>query len=73
MTVALALVILALPFAVAVAVSWAAHRDGTLRFLPDLFTADYESYRAGQDLDAIRTRFERHPTWPSPGVSGERR
>ena len=33
--------------------------------------ADYR--RTGHDLDAVRTRFERHPAWPASGVTGERR
>ncbi|WKG02957.1 hypothetical protein [Mycolicibacterium sp. HK-90] len=73
MTVAIALIILASPFVVAAAVSWAAHRDGTLRFRMDLFAPDYESYRAGHELDAIRTRFERQPFWPTAGASGDHR
>ncbi|WP_441959517.1 hypothetical protein [Mycolicibacterium houstonense] len=80
MTVAIALIILASPFVVAAAVSWAARRNNLMRFRLDLFDIpfrvgqpDYESYRAGHDLDAIRTRFERQPSWPSAGASGERR
>ncbi|MUL84105.1 MULTISPECIES: hypothetical protein [unclassified Mycolicibacterium] len=80
MTVALALIILISPFAVAAAVSWAAQRSNVLRFRLDLFDipfnlerGDYETYRAGHDLDAIRTRFEYHPTRPGAGASGERR
>ena len=76
MTVALALSILILPFAVAAAVSWAAHRGNVLRFRLDLFDLempDYETYRAGHDLEAIRSRFERRPSWPSAGALGERR
>lgn len=76
MTVALALIILISPFAVAAAVSWAAQRSNVLRFRLDLFDLnqpDYETYRAGHDLDAIRSRFERQPSWPSAGALGERR
>ncbi|OBG88164.1 hypothetical protein A5699_17795 [Mycobacterium sp. E802] len=76
MTVALALFILISPIAVAAVVSWAAHRDNVLRFRLDVFDIrqpDYEAYRADQDLDAVRTRFERQPCWPSAGASGERR
>ncbi|MHC9295534.1 hypothetical protein ACRCUN_23980 [Mycobacterium sp. LTG2003] len=73
MTVALALLILISPFVVAAALSWAAHRDGILRFRMDLFAPDYDSYRAEHELDAIRTRFEHDPVWPSAGVLGERR
>jgi hypothetical protein len=28
---------------------------------------DSDSRRIGHDLDAVRTRFEQHPTWPSSG------
>lgn len=76
MSVALALIILISPFAVATAVGWAARRSNILRFRLDLFDIDqpdYESYRAGHDLDAVRSRFEHHPAWPSAGVLGERR
>lgn len=87
MTVALALLILISPFAVAAALSWAAHRNGALRLRLDQFRMsapmvgrlfenappDYEAYRVEHDLDAIRTRFEHDPVWPSAGVLGERR
>lgn len=76
MTVALALIILISPLAVAAAVGWAAQRSNILRFRLDLFDIpfnDYETYRAGHDLDAVRSRFEHHPSWPSAGVLGERR
>lgn len=76
MTVALALIILISPFAVAAAVAWAAQRSNVLRFRLDLFDTsqpDYEAYRAGHELDAIRSRFEHQPAWPNPGVLGERR
>ncbi|TGD86116.1 hypothetical protein BayCH28_18980 [Mycolicibacterium sp. CH28] len=35
--------------------------------------SDADERRINHDLDAIRTRFEEHPAWPSPGVLGERR
>lgn len=76
MTVAIALIILTSPFVVAAAVSWAAQRSNILRFRLDLFDInqpDYEAYRAGHDLDAIRSRFESQPSWPSAGALGERR
>lgn len=82
MTVALALLIMASPFVVATALSWAAHRSGILRIQPDQFRtyaplagrlADYDTQRAEQDLDAVRTRFEQRPSWPSAGALGERR
>ena len=34
---------------------------------------DADARRVEHDLDAVRTRFENHPVWPSPGVLGERR
>ncbi|MGV0744280.1 hypothetical protein [Mycolicibacterium sp. XJ870] len=72
MTVALALMILVSPFAVAAALAWAAHRGGNLRIQLDQFP-DYDASRTQHDLDAIRTRFEHDPVWPSAGVLGERR
>jgi hypothetical protein len=38
-----------------------------------LFADDADVRRINHDLDAVRTRFEQHPTWPSSGVLGERR
>ncbi|QEN16301.1 hypothetical protein ACRDU6_29605 [Mycolicibacterium sp. ELW1] len=38
-----------------------------------LFADDADLRRISHDLDAVRTRFEHHPTWPSSGVLGERR
>lgn len=82
MTYALALLIMASPFLVAAALSWAAHRSGILKVHLDQFRvfaplagrmADYDTYRAEHDLDAIRTRFEQHPAWPTAGALGERR
>jgi hypothetical protein len=34
---------------------------------------DADARRVGHDLDAVRTRFEQHPVWPSSGAIGERR
>ena len=34
---------------------------------------DRHSYRVQHDLDAIRTRFEQQPRWPSSSATGERR
>lgn len=34
---------------------------------------DADQRRISHDLDAVRTRFEQHPVWPSSGVLGERR
>ena len=38
-----------------------------------LFTDDADARRISHDLDAMRSRFEQHPTWPSSGALGERR
>jgi hypothetical protein len=38
-----------------------------------LFVDDADQRRVDHDIDAIRTRFEHHPAWPSSGVLGERR
>lgn len=88
MTTALALLILGSPFAVAAALSWAAHRTGSLRFRLDqlrmagpmsgrFFSADLaddpDLRRIEHDVDAVRTRFERQPSWPASGAVGERR
>jgi hypothetical protein len=84
MTIALAFLILIAPFALAAALGWAAHRSGALRLHLDqfrfsapmvgrLFDDDRDLYRVEHDLDAVRTRFERHPVWPASGALGERR
>ena len=75
--------ILLAPFALAALLSWAANRSGSLRLHLDQFRLaapmagrlfeDRDSYRVQHDLDAIRTRFERQPTWPSSTATGERR
>ncbi len=84
MTTALTFLILIAPFAVAAALSWAAHRSGSPatahRPVPDgrpmsgrFFEDDRDAYRVEHDVDAIRTRFEQQPFWPSSGAMGERR
>jgi hypothetical protein len=84
MTTALTFLILIAPFAVAAALGLAAHRSETLRFHLDqfkvsapmwgrLFDDDRDAYRIEHDVDAIRTRFEKQPSWPSSGATGERR
>lgn len=88
MTVALLTLVLISPFALAVALGWAAHRTGVLRWHLDQFrisapmtgrmfsddwSVDRDMYRTAHDLDAVRTRFEEHPVWPSSGAVGERR
>lgn len=88
MTTALTFLILIAPLAVAVTLSWAAHRNGYLRlrldqfrmagpmsgrfFGPDL-ADDRDSFRIDHDIDAVRTRFERQPFWPASGSSSEAR
>ncbi|CAN3131092.1 hypothetical protein ACNUDN_24480 [Mycobacterium sp. smrl_JER01] len=83
MSIVSAFLILLAPFAVAGVLGWAAHRSGTLRVRLDQFRwaapmtgplfDDRDSYRVRHDVDAIRTRFEEHPNWPSSGASSERR
>ncbi|ULE35101.1 hypothetical protein [Mycobacterium sp. IDR2000157661] len=84
MSTALTILILIAPPAAAVAFGWAARRSGVLRFRLDqfrmaapmagrLFTDDRDVLRMEHDLEAIRTRFEHHPIWPSSGALGERR
>ncbi|MEH3141517.1 MAG: hypothetical protein PGN37_15330 [Mycobacterium kyogaense] len=84
MSIALTFLILAAPFALAAGLTWAAHRTGVLRLHRDqfriaaplagrLFTDDRDLTRVTHDVDAIRTRFEQHPSWPSSTATGERR
>jgi len=84
MTTALTFLILIAPFAVAAALGLAVRRSETLRFHLDqfkvsapmwgrLFDDDRDAYRIEHDVDAIRTRFEKQPFWPSSGATGERR
>ena len=84
MTTALTLLILIAPFAVAAALSWAAHRSDSLRIrfhqfrwstptMGRLFEDDRDGFRIAHDVDAVRTRFEQQPYWPDSGVRGERR
>jgi hypothetical protein len=84
MTVLLTTLILIAPFALATALSWAAHRSHALRWRTDqfpasapmvgrLFNDDRDTFRAQHDADAIRTRFEQNPSWPASGALGERR
>jgi hypothetical protein len=71
MDVILTFLILASPFAVAVAFSWAAHR----RHPGHAYLAGVaeDDYRVEHDLAAIHSRFERNPVWPLSGAMGERR
>jgi hypothetical protein len=84
MTTALTFLLLISPFVVVAALTWAAHRSGTLRFRLDqfrmaapmagrLFEDDRDLLRVQHDVDAVRTRFEQQPAWPSSGATGERR
>mgnify|MGYP000964587269 CR=1 FL=1 len=85
MSTALTFLILIAPFAVAVELGWAARRSGILRFGTHQFTWSApmtgrlsgsgigDDPRVAHEVEAIRTRFERHPTWPSSGALGERR
>jgi hypothetical protein len=78
--------VLLAPFGVVAAIAAVSHRDGTLRLHAGQFMLaaplvgrlydegyDADARRVEHDLDAVRTRFENHPVWPSPGVLGERR
>ena len=84
MTTALTFLILIAPLAVAVALSWAAHRNGSLRLRLDqfrmagpmsgrFFDDDRDTFRVDHDADAVRTRFEKQPFWPSSGSLSEGR
>ncbi|KMO79761.1 hypothetical protein BST22_14235 [Mycolicibacterium chubuense] len=84
MSIALTFLILSLPFALAAALTWAAHRSGVLRLHREqfrfaaplagrLFEDDRDLSRVAHDVDAIRTRFERQPSWPRSSATGERR
>ncbi|MDA2889725.1 hypothetical protein PDG61_02245 [Mycolicibacterium sp. BiH015] len=83
MSTALAFLILISPFALAALLTWAANRSGSLRLHIDQFRwaapmtgrlfEDRDSDRVLHDVDAIRTRFEEHPSWPVSSASGERR
>ena len=86
LTFLLLTVVLLAPFGVVAAIAAVSHRDGTLRLHGAQFMVaaplvgrlyhdvdDADARRVEHDVDAIRTRFENHPVWPSPGVLGERR
>jgi hypothetical protein len=79
-------VVLLAPFGVVAAIAAVSHRDGTLRLHGARFMLaaplvgrlyhnvdDADARRVEHDLDAVRTRFEKHPVWPSSGALGERR
>ena len=66
--------ILMAPFVVAVALGWAAHRSDGIRGGRGRLSGDSsDAIRMEHELDAIRTRFERRPAWPTSGALGERR
>jgi hypothetical protein len=73
MNMLLTFLILTAPFALAASLSWASHRGRPLRAYLAGVAEDRDDYRVEHDLDAIRTRFERNPTWPASGAKGERR
>lgn len=85
LTFLLLTVLLLAPFGVVAAIAMASHRDGTLRLHAAQFRVsapmvgrlfddgDADVRRVNHDLDAVRTRFEQHPVWPSSGARGERR
>ncbi|HUL98760.1 MAG TPA: hypothetical protein VLU24_04935 [Mycobacterium sp.] len=84
MTVLITLSILMAPFAVAVVLGWAAHRSAGLRVGVGQFLVSApmrgrlsgdssDAPRMQHELDAIRTRFEQQPSWPTSGALGERR
>jgi hypothetical protein len=83
MSTALTFLILIAPFAVVAALIWAAQHSGSFRMRLDQFRLaapmgghffdDRDAFRVEHDVDAIRTRFEQQPVWPSSGVLGERR
>lgn len=73
------------PFAVVAALASRSHHDGALRRYLDRYRFDTQTVgrlfddrdadfrRIDHDLDAVRTRFEDQPSWPSSGASGDRR
>ena len=81
MSIALTFLILSAPFALAAALTWAAHRTGVLRLHRDqfriaapftgrLFEDDRDLGRVAHDVDAIRTRFVSQPSWPRSSATG---
>ncbi|MDT5149382.1 MAG: hypothetical protein QOI01_1115 [Mycobacterium sp.] len=73
MNVILAFLVLSSPFAIAALLSWSTHRNDAVHasLLKEYGDRDY--YRVWHDVEAARTRFERNPSWPASGVTGERR
>jgi len=84
MTTALTFLILISPIVVATALSWAAHSTGSFRLRLDqfriagpmsgrFFEDDRDTFRVEHDIDAVRTRFEQQPFWPTSGAMSEGR
>lgn len=84
MTTALITLAILAPFLLGAALIRAAHREGHLRFTADQFriagplagsfhAEDRDGLRTQHDIDAIRSRFSEHPSWPASSASGERR
>ncbi len=88
MTTTLIYLAILAPFPVAGFLIRLAYRQDKLRFRLDQFrpaapfagrlagsgnAVDRDGLRAMHDLEAIRTRFERQPAWPTSSASGERR
>lgn len=80
--------VLLAPFAVVSALASASRRSGMQhwhlggfpvtppmvgRLCDDPAHPDADARRLDHEFDAIRTRFEDHPAWPSSGATGERR
>jgi hypothetical protein len=76
--------VLLTPLLLVAALAYRAHRVGHLRWNLDqfrfhgpmsgsLFEDDADMRRISHDADAVRTRFEHHPSWPRSGALGERR
>ncbi|CAN5367436.1 hypothetical protein BH11ACT7_BH11ACT7_26320 [soil metagenome] len=83
-TYLLLIAVLLAPFAVIAVITRQAYREGHLRWNLDqfrisapmwgrLFEDDADMRRLGNDLDAVRARFEQNPSWPQSGAIGERR
>ncbi|WP_374158645.1 hypothetical protein ACEWX3_02885 [Mycobacterium sp. G7A2] len=85
MNTAVTFLILTVAFTAAALLVRVARRSGSRRLHLDQFRMaapmggrlsgddDPDAYRIRHDADAIRTRFEQHPHWPSSRVLGERR
>jgi hypothetical protein len=83
MNTAATFLILAVPLTAATLLIRSAKRSGSLRLSLEQFRQaapfsgrlldDPDAYRIRHDVDAIRTRFEQQPQWPSSGALGERR